>query len=791
MQRQSLLAAVGVLLCLFSRAPTSADDSAAVKAVFASPPREFSTAPLWVWNDMLSDDQIRKTLGDLAAQNVRQAFVHPRPGLMTPYLSDEWFRLWEVALEEAERLDMNLWIYDENSYPSGFAGGWVPELMPEARGRGLRFEVLRQPPQPGDDVLGVNTLDEHLSFITIRGTRKRDHPQSFSYHEPWWDHYHVMAEYFTRLCAALSHGEQVNEILVIEPTTSAWMYQPDRSTAERMMEIGRRFQDLSNALERAQVEYDIGCEDILARHGTVEGRSSDPQAGGASAWLVVGQRRYHTVVLPPLTENLNAPTRKLLEAYGSAGGRVLCCGPPPERVDGTGASERAARVARSPNWVEVTAAELPQRLLTLAGEGFAIERAHDDQGVLFHQRRRLDDGELLLLVNTSIDHASAGQVRHGARGAEQWLPQSGKVQPYRFDRDEQGIQFRFELPPCGSLLIFLAASSLPAAGPPAAEVSTISPSGPPAIERLGPNVMTLDFVDVTAAGETRRGIYCYNATQFVFQKNGWEKNPWDHAVQFRDEIVRQPFPDDGGFEATYRFQIEQRVPERIEIVVERPDLYEVTCNGEPVQPTPDAWWLDRAFGRIDLTSRAAVGENTVTLKASPMTVFHEIEPAYVLGDFTLRPHDTLWAIIPPTPLELGPWNEQGLPFFAAGAAYTEHYEIGQPAGRYLLRVPSWYGSVAEVRVNGKPAGHLVSRPWELDVTESIRPGRNAVEIRIIGTLKNTLGPHHGQPVLGKAWPWAFRQAPATGPPPGTDYHTVGYGLFQRPVLENRRYGQRP
>ena len=81
-------------------------------------------------------EQVRDTLHDMADQKVMQVFVHPRPGLMTPYLSDDWFRLWKAALDEAERLDMNIWIYDENSYPSGFAGGWVPELMPESRGRG-------------------------------------------------------------------------------------------------------------------------------------------------------------------------------------------------------------------------------------------------------------------------------------------------------------------------------------------------------------------------------------------------------------------------------------------------------------------------------------------------------------------------------------------------------------------------------------------------------------------------------------------------------------------------------
>ena len=110
--------------------------SAQVRRQFTSPSRQYSSAPLWVWNDMLTEQQIAETMADLAGQKVRQVFVHPRPGLMTPYLSDDWFRLWKVALREAEKLDMNVWIYDENSYPSGFAGGLVPEAMPESRGKG-------------------------------------------------------------------------------------------------------------------------------------------------------------------------------------------------------------------------------------------------------------------------------------------------------------------------------------------------------------------------------------------------------------------------------------------------------------------------------------------------------------------------------------------------------------------------------------------------------------------------------------------------------------------------------
>ncbi len=135
-------------------------DLTEVRKLFAEPPTEYSSAPLWVWNDMLTEEQITSTMNDLAAQKVKQVFVHPRPGLMTPYLSDAWFRLWDAALKEAEKLDMNVWIYDENSYPSGFAGGLVPDAMPQSRGQGIVLREHKQPPQLSDETVAVYRIAE-------------------------------------------------------------------------------------------------------------------------------------------------------------------------------------------------------------------------------------------------------------------------------------------------------------------------------------------------------------------------------------------------------------------------------------------------------------------------------------------------------------------------------------------------------------------------------------------------------------------------------------------------------
>ena len=88
---------------------------------------------------------------------------------------------------------------------------------------------------------GRQHLDQHLSYVTLRGARKADHPQSFSYHEPWWEAYHVLAEYFTRLRPPSATGEQINEILVIEPTTTAWMYQADARKPRSSTSSARAF----------------------------------------------------------------------------------------------------------------------------------------------------------------------------------------------------------------------------------------------------------------------------------------------------------------------------------------------------------------------------------------------------------------------------------------------------------------------------------------------------------------------------------------------------------------------
>jgi hypothetical protein len=114
-------------------------DEGSLPGAFRSPPAEYGPAPLLVFNDEhegeAGEERITRVLEGHEKMGYGGVFLHPRPGLMTEYLSARWFGLMRHAVKECLRLGLVPYLYDENSYPSGFAGGHVPARVPEARSR--------------------------------------------------------------------------------------------------------------------------------------------------------------------------------------------------------------------------------------------------------------------------------------------------------------------------------------------------------------------------------------------------------------------------------------------------------------------------------------------------------------------------------------------------------------------------------------------------------------------------------------------------------------------------------
>lgn len=94
-------------------------------ALFQNPTSEYRGTPFWAWNGELKDELLLKEIEDMKAMGLGGFHMHSRVGLSTPYLSDEFMDKVKLCTKKAKEENMLAWLYDEDRWPSGSAGGMV------------------------------------------------------------------------------------------------------------------------------------------------------------------------------------------------------------------------------------------------------------------------------------------------------------------------------------------------------------------------------------------------------------------------------------------------------------------------------------------------------------------------------------------------------------------------------------------------------------------------------------------------------------------------------------------
>ena len=997
------------------------DGFSSIEPYFADPPSAYRCMPLWVWNGKVTESELDRMLGELKEAGFGGLFVHPRPGMITEYLSDDWFRLYEYTVRKGKEMDMEVWIYDENSYPSGFAGGHVPQEMPESfnQGQGLQLEKKESIPDNTDDyficlikngeswkdittsvndykgvqgeyylykktyyrksdwhggysyvdllvpgvtekfieltmtgyektlkhefgkaipgiftdepnivtsggfrwtpdlfevfqkqwgydlkplipllseesgawkkvrhnymetllqlfidrwakpwfayteennlqwtghywehgwpqmndgpdnmamyawhqtpaidmlfnqfneisptaqfgnvrsvkelrsvanqmgyartlsetyggggwettfkdfkrlgdweyVLGVNFMNQHLAHQTLTGARKYDYPPVFTNHSPWYNSYRVMNDYFGRLSLVMSKGFQQNDILVLEPNATLWSYYSHTRSNPALMRIGRNFQEFVTTLEKNQVEYDLGSENIIKDQGHV-----------AKGKFIIGKAAYSTVVVPPMNETFNRPTFDLLRQFVEQGGRLICFSEP-YLIDGDPNDALTAFMKNEP------IIRVPELDKSVIEKYFTFKdcKISCNGGNLFHHRRRYADGELIFIVNSSMEEVSTGNLVVKGKNLLVMDAMSGEIHTYPAKKENGLLAADFRLEPAGSLVLF---SSFKSAKKYSGKTEvkaekTVAATGETMVTRMRENAMTLDFCDVTVNGQTYKNIHFSRAADIAYREHGFTNgNPWNTSVQYKRNILDRDTYTDGGFTAKYYFTVNDDFYfSGMQLVTERPELFTVKVNGLTVKPIPGKWWLDKTFGVYAIGSSVRKGVNTVELDISPMSIFAEIEPVYILGDFAVVPEEKGWSISAPvSTFTIGSWKEQKQPFYSYDFKYSRSYDIPEVAGVYFVALGKWTGTVAEVYVNGVKAGIIGFDPYRLDVTSFLKTGKNQIDVHVVGSHKNLLGPHYKNPAPGLASPGHWKNI--NEQIPGTAYQMIDYGLME-------------
>ena len=111
---------------------------------FKSISKEYRPIPFWSWNDRLEVEETKEQIHKMHLAGMGGFFMHARGGLQTEYMGEEWFANVSASIEEAGRLGMRPWAYDENGWPSGFGNGIVNGLGVAYQQKYLRMETSKE-----------------------------------------------------------------------------------------------------------------------------------------------------------------------------------------------------------------------------------------------------------------------------------------------------------------------------------------------------------------------------------------------------------------------------------------------------------------------------------------------------------------------------------------------------------------------------------------------------------------------------------------------------------------------
>jgi len=554
-------------------------------------------------------------------------------------------------------------------------------------------------------------------------------------HSPWWKYYPVVETHFARLSLMLTQGKAVRDVLVVHPIESAWgVFLPENRQPVKALDKGLK--ELVYTLSGQHYDWDFADEAHLATYAQV-----------TKAALKVGQMQYRLVIVPP-SITLRGTTVKLLETFLAAGGTVLFVGRLPDRCDGEPSGDLADLIGRARTVDSVQA--MTPALEQLLPRRVSVRENGQEQACTWTMLRAIKGGQLLFIQSHDRQNPHRLELDVAARGPViRWDTLTGKWYRLEAEAADGRVRFRLDLPSTGSALLSLGLPIREAHKPrPEPTVqSSRTFEGPFRIELQEPNSLPLDYCSYRIGdGPFSQPVPTLKADEMIRKHFGLEARsnggpqPWYlYAKGLIDTSPRGPIALRWTFHVT-------DVPAACKLAVEHPEGYRIQVNGKDLGE-PDGFWVDEDFKTLDIRSALKQGPNEVLLTCDYRADM-ELEDLYLVGDFGVAAMDgkapspeTLTLISPPTHLNLGTWVGQGLDTYGGAVRYRLEIDAPPRGKRLRIRLSGFNGTAAAIHVNDRTFV-LPWAPFEADVTDALDDGKNTVDVEIVGSRKNILGPLH-------------------------------------------------
>lgn len=121
---------------------------------FLSPEAMDRGVPFWAWNCTVDEEKIEEQLRIFQIMGLGGAVIHARNGLNTEYMGDRFMELVRFTVGRASEMGLRIWLYDEDRWPSGCAGG---EITKDKRMRRKHLLLTRRQMEHGTDETAYET----------------------------------------------------------------------------------------------------------------------------------------------------------------------------------------------------------------------------------------------------------------------------------------------------------------------------------------------------------------------------------------------------------------------------------------------------------------------------------------------------------------------------------------------------------------------------------------------------------------------------------------------------------
>ena len=617
--------------------------------------------------------------------------------------------------------------------------------------------------------LGVTLRALHLSWVSMKGSAKRDYPASIGYQSPWYKEYSYIEDHISRVHTVLTRGKPIVNIGVIHPIESMWTMVGHKDMSHRKIETAEQSLDsIVNGLLFNHLDFDFINEGLLPEQYE---NSSDRK-------LHVGDMAYSVIIVPPLN-TIRSTTLDILNQYAENGGLIIFIGDCPVLVDGEKCEDANKLYKKSVNISSVS-----DKLYEQLDQFRTIKILNDDgtvaDSLIYCERQDGRDRYIFVAHGKKDENPDVVMSQNIA------LSVKGRQVPTllnTFTGDEEELDYSYEndwtlisktIYNSDSLLLKLSDDKRrPAAqDKEKACVEILDFKCKVNYKREEDNVLVLDMAQwSTDGGKT------FEKTEEILRidkkirdrygfppSSGEGAQPW--TIKDRETVI---YP-------LLKFRFTSEIETDARLAFE--EAKEIYLNGEKVQIKHNGYFTDKSISTIDLP-KVIKGENELIIKM-PVGKVASLENMFILGDFNVKlcgVEKTIYAAT--NDIGFGSIVNQGMPFYGGNIEYSSEFETKE-SGETQVTIHHYRGALLEVSIDGGKYQKLVFAPYKINMGY-IKKGKHIIRVKCYGNRNNCFGPLHM--CDEKTW-WVGPSAWYTeGSKWSYEYRLKDIGVLSSPVIK--------